>query len=77
MIIWSVMLTFHAEYKVYGPFQLLASQKEKSDPPVNQISTARLEISAGNSHRRKKEFVLKSITLLMALSSSGIASNTQ
>lgn len=76
MIIWSVMLTFLAEYKVFGPFQLLASQGEKSDPRANLISTARLEISAGSSHRRRKGFALKSITLLMALSSYGIVSNT-
>ena len=70
-------LTYLAEYKVFGPFQLLASQGERSDLPVNQISTARLEISAGNSHRLRKRFALKSITLPMALSFSGIVSSTQ
>jgi hypothetical protein len=71
------MLTFLAEYKAYGLFQLLASQGERLDPPVNQISTARQEISAGSSHWQRKGFALKSITLLMALSSYGIVSNTQ
>jgi len=77
VIILSVMLTFLAEYKVFGPIQLLASLGERSDPPANQISTAKLEISAGKSRWQKKGFALKSITLLMALSSFGIVSSTQ
>jgi hypothetical protein len=53
LIMLNVMLTYHAEYKLFGRSPQHASQEERLDPFVNLILIAKQETFAGNNRQLK------------------------